>query len=63
MKRTGGRHLGMEIPMKRAIMFCTLLLLLLTHGAVAVPHKVSVQAGNKEAEPVVDALKAIWAGI
>jgi hypothetical protein len=48
----------MEIPMKRTIMFCPLLLLLVTQCAVAVPHQVSVQAANKEAGPVVDALKA-----
>jgi hypothetical protein len=48
--------------MKRTIMFCPLLLLLVTHCAVAVPHKVSVLAGNKEAEPVVDALKARLGG-
>jgi hypothetical protein len=57
-----GRHLGMEIPMKRTIMFCPLLLLFVAHSAVAVPHKVGVQAGNKEAEPVVDALKARLSG-
>lgn len=48
--------------MKRTIMFCSLLLLLVTHCAVAVPHKVSLEAGNKEAEPVVDALKARLSG-
>jgi len=43
-------------------MFCALLLLLVTHCAVAVPHNVNVQAANKEAEPVVDALKARLSG-
>jgi hypothetical protein len=57
-----GRHLGTEIPMKRTIMFCPLLLLFVAHSADAVPHKVNVVASNKQAGPVVDALKARLSG-